>query len=56
MTMPDYSLVNLGASYKLFDYLRINARVDNLFDKHYEEVLYYGTLGRSLYVGMNITF
>ena len=56
VAMPDYSLVNLGASYKLFDYLRINARVDNLFDKHYEEVLYYGTLGRSLYAGMNITF
>lgn len=53
--MPDYVLFNFAVSYKLFDYLKINARVENLFDKQYEEVLYYGTLGRSFYAGLSLT-
>ena len=56
VTIPDYTLVNLSASYKFFDYIELIARVENLFDKQYEEVLYYGTLGRSFYVGMNLSF
>ncbi len=56
VTMPDYILFNLAASYKLFNYLKLNARIENLFDKQYEEVLYYGTLGRSFYAGLNLTF
>jgi vitamin B12 transporter len=55
VTIPDYTLVNLAASYKIINYLELTARVENLFDKQYEEVLYYGTLGRSFYVGMNLT-
>lgn len=54
VTLSDYTLVNLSASYKLFNYLELTARIENLFDKQYEEVLYYGTLGRSFYVGMNL--
>ncbi len=56
ITMPDFTLFNVAASYKLFDYLKINARIENLFDKQYEEVLYYGTLGRSFYAGLSLTF
>ena len=52
--IPDYTLVNLSASYKLFSYLELTGRIENLFDKKYEEVLYYGTLGRSFYAGLNI--
>lgn len=55
VTMPDYTLVNFAASYKFLNYLELTARIENLFDKQYEEVLYYGTLGRSFYVGMNLT-
>lgn len=55
ITMPDYLLVNLGANYQLFSNLIVNARIENLFDKKYEEVLFYGTLGRSLYVGLNFS-
>lgn len=55
VTLPDYLLVNLSASYKLLDYLTLTARVENLFDKYYEEVLFYGTLGRSFYGGVNIS-
>jgi len=51
--MPDYTLVNFSVSYKFSDYLELTARIDNLFDKQYEEVLYYGTLGRCFYAGLN---
>ena len=56
VTLADYTLFNLSASYKVFDYLKLNARLENVFDKQYEEVLYYGTLGRALYVGIELTY
>lgn len=55
ITMPDYLLVNFAVSYQLLNNLALNARIENLFDKKYEEVLFYGTLGRSLYAGLNLT-
>lgn len=54
VTMPDYAIVNLSASFKLFSYVEIYGRIENLFDKDYEEVLYYGTLGRTFYLGCNL--
>lgn len=54
--MNDYTLVNLSASYKLLDYLQLTGRIENVFNKDYEEVLFYGTLGRSFYLGMNFNF
>lgn len=55
VTMPDYLLVNFAAGYQLFSNLSLNVRIENLFDKKYEEVLFYGTLGRSFYLGLNFT-
>ena len=52
--LPSYYLVNFSASYKLYKFLTLNARVENIFDKKYEDVLYYGTLGRSFYTGINL--
>ena len=54
VTLADYMLVNFSASYKIIDHLRLTGRIQNLFDKKYEEVLYYGTLGRSFYAGINV--
>lgn len=54
VTIPDYTLVNFAANYRFLNHLEFTARIENLFDKQYEEVLYYGTLGRSFYVGMNL--
>ncbi|MDX9924894.1 MAG: TonB-dependent receptor [Ignavibacteriaceae bacterium] len=51
--IPDYTIFNLGASYKIIDQVSISARVENLFDKYYEEILYYGTNGRTFYAGVN---
>jgi len=53
--LSDYMLINIAASYKLLNYLALTARIENLLDKQYEEILYYGTLGRSFYAGINFT-
>jgi len=55
VTLDAYTVVDLAVSYKLFDYLKLNARIENLLDTDYEEVLFYGTLGRSFYGGVSIT-
>lgn len=54
VTLPDYYLINIAASYKVLEYLQLTGRIENLFNKDYEEVLYYGTLGRSFYLGLNL--
>ncbi len=54
VTMDAYSLVNLSASQRLFNYVKLNVRIENLFDTKYEEVLYYGTLNRSVYLGVEV--
>ena len=54
--LDDYFLVNLAANYDVTDMLRIYARVDNLFDEHYEEAWSYATPGQSFYVGAKLTF
>ncbi|MBN1301466.1 MAG: TonB-dependent receptor [Melioribacteraceae bacterium] len=54
--LASYSITDLAASYTLFDYLKIRGRVENIFDSRYEEILYYGTLGRAFYGGLEITF
>jgi vitamin B12 transporter len=56
VSIPDYTLVNIAASYKILSYLEVTGRIENLFNKKYEEVLYYGTLGRSVYLGMRLGF
>ena len=55
-TMDDYFLVNIAAHYDLTDMLRIYARVDNLFDEHYEEAWSYAVPGQSFYAGVKLTF
>lgn len=52
--MADYVLVNFAAHYDLFSFLRLNARIENLFNKQYEEIYGYGTPGLSFYGGVSI--
>ncbi|MFO7577312.1 MAG: TonB-dependent receptor [Pelovirga sp.] len=51
-----YTLVNLAASYQLNENLKLFGRIDNLFDKDYEEVAGYGTAGLSAYAGVRLSF
>ena len=51
-----YTLVNLAASYKVQQNAEIYGRIENLFDKQYEEVLTYNTPGRAAYGGVKVSF
>lgn len=55
-TLPAYSLVNLSASRAWTPGVTGFVRVENLFDRVYEEVTGYGTAGRSLYAGLTASF
>jgi vitamin B12 transporter len=51
-----YTIVNLAVSYKVFDYLMLNGRIENLFNTFYEEVYGYATPGFSAYAGVKFIF
>ncbi|WP_156678207.1 TonB-dependent receptor plug domain-containing protein [Sphingomonas profundi] len=50
--LDGYTLVDLRGEFAVSPQLRLFARVENLFDEGYMTAYRYGTLGRSLYVGM----
>lgn len=54
--LPAYTLVNLSASYKLTKEALFYMRIDNLFNKYYEDVLGYATPGQSEYLGIKVNF
>lgn len=56
MVLDAYTLVNLATSYQVADNLKLFGRIDNLFDKDYEEVTGYGTAGLSAYAGIRLSF
>jgi vitamin B12 transporter len=53
--LSSYSLVNLAMNYRATKWLTFFARIDNLFDAHYEEVGSFGTPGFSVFGGIKIT-
>ena len=54
--LDDYTVVDLAARYKISDTLSIKARVDNVFDEEYQEVLGYNTPERAYYIGLSGNF
>ncbi len=52
--LKGFVLINLAAHYDVFDFLRLNARAENLLDTDYEEVFGYGTAGLSFYGGIKL--
>jgi vitamin B12 transporter len=56
VTLNEYYLVNLRASYQVDPHVKLFARVDNLFNEFYEQVYGYGTPGLSAYGGTKISF
>lgn len=54
--LKSYTLVDLRASYPLGHGLEVYGRVENLFDKSYETIAKYGSLGRAGYIGLRATF
>ncbi len=56
VTLPAYTLVQVGGSFEVLPHVRLFGRVENLLDKEYEEVFGYGTPGRAFYAGAKVTF
>ncbi len=54
--LDDYTLVNVAASYHLYQQLELFARVENLLDEHYQEVYTYAAKGIAGYAGMRFSF
>jgi vitamin B12 transporter len=56
VTLSEYFLVNLRASFQVDDHVKLFARVDNLFNQSYEQAYGYGTPGLSVYAGTKASF
>ena len=54
--MDDYATFRLFGNYEISDHLVFNARVENLFDEKYEEVVDYPALGRVIHAGFTYNF
>ena len=54
--IDDFVLVNVAASYKLYRRVELFGRIDNLFDKDYEEIPGYRTTGIGFHAGVRGTF
>lgn len=54
--LPGYVTVNLAGHYNLTHFLQAFVRIDNIFDKQYQEVLGYGTSGVAAYGGIQLRY
>jgi len=55
VVLMDYTTVDLGATYQFSPSVRFRARVENLLDAEYEEVLYFGSAPRGAFVGISLS-
>ena len=56
VTLPAYTLVNVGADFSINDTLQVYGRVENALDEDYEEVYGNRTPGTGAYVGLRAKF
>jgi vitamin B12 transporter len=49
-----YTLINLSTHYDILSFIRLNLRLENIFDVDYEEVYGYATPGFSIYGGLKL--
>jgi vitamin B12 transporter len=54
--LKDYTLVNLGAAYKLQPGVEVFGRVENLLNQKYQEIYGYNTPGTTAFAGMRFTY
>lgn len=54
--LDDYTLVDLRAEFALSDAVKLFARAENVFDEQYMTAFRYGSIGRSIYVGIRGRF
>jgi len=51
----DYTLIDFEVRVKVNEVVLLNAKVENVLDEHYSEILGYTTKGRGVYVGTRIS-
>lgn len=56
VSLQEYALVNLAASYAVTDSISVFGRVENLTAERYQEVFSYATAGRAAYGGVRARF
>ena len=56
VTLPSYTLVNVGADFRISDLLQLYGRVENVLDEDYEEVYGFRTAGIGAYAGLRVSF
>ena len=56
VTLAEYVLLNIAASYRVNDHLEIYARGENLLDQNYQEVFTFGAPGIAGYGGLRLRF
>ncbi|MBI1682946.1 TonB-dependent receptor plug domain-containing protein [Caulobacter hibisci] len=54
--LKSYALFDLRAAYPVNDTFEVFGRVENLFDKEYETIYRYGSVGRGLFAGVRAKF
>jgi vitamin B12 transporter len=54
--VPAYAIANLAGSYQVHPNVKLFARIDNLFNKEYQEVYGYGTTRLAGYGGVSLTY
>jgi vitamin B12 transporter len=52
VTLNSYTLVNIGADYRINERWQVYARVENLLDTDYQEVFSVISPGRAFYAGL----
>ncbi|WP_040133827.1 TonB-dependent receptor plug domain-containing protein [Azospirillum argentinense] len=55
VNLAPYTLVNMAGSYALSEGVEVFGRVENLFDRRYQEVWTYGAPGRAGYLGLRLS-
>ncbi|MBS0272242.1 MAG: TonB-dependent receptor [Proteobacteria bacterium] len=50
--LAPYAIIHLGGAYDLTKHIALFGRIENLTNKHYEEVFGYGTRGRAFFIGV----
>ena len=54
--VPSFKVVNLAMSFDVTKQVEVYARIDNLFNEKYEEILFFGTPVRSVFGGIRVQF
>lgn len=55
LNAPSFETVNLAANYRADDHVTLFARVDNLFDRHYQDPFGFDRPGLGVFAGMRVS-